>query len=385
MFDSITQQPISTTSLASRPVHWTIRRRRMLSGICWISGRHGVSTSLFLTVKPLLNHLCRFQAALQYRRQTPRPGAHHPPDLTSQKLLVLGQVARNDQKDGVSPVVVVHPYFAKTWDKKCGDNDYMEWYARPHNSECLMGISAHNFAKNNGKCGPEPIPTGVCKGGADEMYNGSSGYRKILGNMCVGRLEKDIKIEKPRSQDRGGYVDFETMVGLDGIALVNVVSNPDEAKLSGREVFQSLIRHNDGSIWTHLNPPSIDFQGRSYDRQGTCQLHVHGHTECTDPRASYSSPTVPGLIIAVGNIDQSLAPYTDSDTFLSRDDGFTWEEVHKDAHLWESIGESTSSAKRRCGCGRSCGCSLEYEPWFILLRDFMKTAGSAMVILTFRR
>ena len=36
-----------------------------------------------------------------------------------------------------------------------------------------------------------------------------------------------------------------------------------------------------------------------------------------------------------------LAPYTESDTFLSRDGGFTWEEVHKDAHLWE-FGDSGS-------------------------------------------
>lgn len=38
--------------------------------------------------------------------------------------------------------------------------------------------------------------------------------------------------------------------------------------------------------------------------------------------------------MAVGNVGESLATYTESDT-LSRDGGFTWEEVHKDAHLWE--------------------------------------------------
>lgn len=45
--------------------------------------------------------------------------------------------------------------------------------------------------------------------------------------------------------------------------------------------------------------------------------------------------------MAVGNVGESLAPYTESDTFLSRDAGFTWEEVHKDAHLWE-FGDSGS-------------------------------------------
>lgn len=46
-------------------------------------------------------------------------------------------------------------------------------------------------------------------------------------------------------------------------------------------------------------------------------------------------------MMAVGNVGESLAPYTDSDTFLSRDGGFTWEEVYKDAHLWE-FGDSGS-------------------------------------------
>lgn len=45
--------------------------------------------------------------------------------------------------------------------------------------------------------------------------------------------------------------------------------------------------------------------------------------------------------MAVGNVGETLAPYTDSDTFLSRDAGFTWMEVHKDAHLWE-FGDSGS-------------------------------------------
>ena len=45
--------------------------------------------------------------------------------------------------------------------------------------------------------------------------------------------------------------------------------------------------------------------------------------------------------MAVGNVGLELAPYRESDTFLSRDAGFTWQEVHKDAHLWE-FGDSGS-------------------------------------------
>jgi hypothetical protein len=45
--------------------------------------------------------------------------------------------------------------------------------------------------------------------------------------------------------------------------------------------------------------------------------------------------------MAVGNVGDALAPYAESDTFLSRDGGFTWEEVHKGAHLWK-FGDSGS-------------------------------------------
>ena len=72
-----------------------------------------------------------------------------------------------------------------------------------------------------------------------------------------------------------------------------------------------------------------------------CALHIHGYTERYDARATYSSPSAIGLMMAVGNVGTELAPYADSDTFFTRDGGFTWEEVHKDAHLSE-FGDSGS-------------------------------------------
>lgn len=55
-----------------------------------------------------------------------------------------------------------------------------------------------------------------------------------------------VAIENVNRDDRG-YVDFEKMIGLDGIALVNVVANPSEAVLSGHKFIQSRITHNDGA------------------------------------------------------------------------------------------------------------------------------------------
>jgi photosystem II stability/assembly factor-like uncharacterized protein len=46
-------------------------------------------------------------------------------------------------------------------------------------------------------------------------------------------------------------------------------------------------------------------------------------------------------MLAVGNVGEELAPYTDSDIFITRDGGFSWQEIHKDAHMWE-FGDSGS-------------------------------------------
>jgi hypothetical protein len=49
------------------------------------------------------------------------------------------------------------------------------------------------------------------------------------------------------NRDANGFVDFEKMIGLDGIALINVVSNPKEAASTGRKELRTRITHNDGA------------------------------------------------------------------------------------------------------------------------------------------
>ncbi|KDQ06635.1 hypothetical protein BOTBODRAFT_181398 [Botryobasidium botryosum FD-172 SS1] len=144
------------------------------------------------------------------------------------------------------------------------------------------------------------------------------------------------------NRDSRGYVDFEKMIGLDGIAVVNTVANPDEAALTGKKSLRTVITHNDGGTWKPLAPPSHDSLNEKYECSGAkCSLHLHGYTERFDPRATFSSPSAVGIMIAVGNVGEELKEYTESDTFLTRDGGFTWEEVHKDAHLFE-FGDSGS-------------------------------------------
>jgi hypothetical protein len=67
------------------------------------------------------------------------------------------------------------------------------------------------------------------------------------------------------NRDHRGYVDFEKMVGLDGIAIVNVVSNPEAAAVTGSKELQTRITHNDGGRWKPLIPPKYDSLGRPYE------------------------------------------------------------------------------------------------------------------------
>jgi hypothetical protein len=48
------------------------------------------------------------------------------------------------------------------------------------------------------------------------------------------------------SRNEQGYVDFEKMKLLEGIALINVVVNPDNAGITGSKKLQTRITHNDG-------------------------------------------------------------------------------------------------------------------------------------------
>lgn len=144
------------------------------------------------------------------------------------------------------------------------------------------------------------------------------------------------------NRDMRGYTDFEKMIGLDGIALINVVANPEAAGVSGNKKLRTLITHNDGATWKTMSPPARDSLGQEYECAATsCGLHVWGYTSRRDFRATYSSPSAVGLMMAVGNVGETLAPYTESDVFLTRDGGKVWEEVHKDTHLWE-FGDSGS-------------------------------------------
>lgn len=148
-----------------------------------------------------------------------------------------------------------------------------------------------------------------------------------------------VMSEQNVNRDAAGYVDFEQMENLEGVAIINTVRNAKEAKGGARKQLSSKITHNDGSDWDFLQPPSVDSTGAKYECIGKaikdCSLHLHGYTERADYRDTFSSGSAIGMMIGVGNVGDQLGSYLDGNTFLTRDGGVTWKEVKKGVYQWE--------------------------------------------------
>ncbi len=146
------------------------------------------------------------------------------------------------------------------------------------------------------------------------------------------------------NRDNDGYVDFEKMLGLEGVAMVNVVDNVKGADGGEKKRLKSMITHNDGAEWALIPPPKEDALGGKYscvdqaNKAGPkCSLHLHSYTERDDKSATFSSPSAVGVMLAVGNVGEYLARKDDdaTDTFITRDAGITWKSVKKGSYMWE--------------------------------------------------
>ncbi|KAG0676694.1 vacuolar protein sorting/targeting protein PEP1 [Pichia californica] len=137
------------------------------------------------------------------------------------------------------------------------------------------------------------------------------------------------------------FIDFESVQSLEGLSIVNVVSNPDEVKDGGDKKLVSKISHNDAATWFLLPPPLKDSNGKSINCKG-CSLHLHSYTERLDPsRDTFSSTSAIGMLFGLGNVGTSLSPLnptsdnSDVALYFSKDAGITWKEIVKGNWIWE--------------------------------------------------
>ena len=140
------------------------------------------------------------------------------------------------------------------------------------------------------------------------------------------------------------FVDFEKMLGLEGVVLVNTVANQNSD--SEPKNLQTRISHNDGSLWSFLPPPRKDVENKPYtcsSREGDafCALHLHGYSERPEREKAYSSESAIGLMFGTGNVGPILGNAKEADTFMTQDAGLTWKEVKKGTWAW-SFGDQGS-------------------------------------------
>ena len=136
-----------------------------------------------------------------------------------------------------------------------------------------------------------------------------------------------------------GYVDFEKMLGIEGVAIVNVVDNVEEAERGIAKKLRTMITHNDAAEWAPIPAPQKDAEDQDYKcdvkDSKKCSLHLHGYTERRDPRNTFSSPSAVGLMMGVGNVGEFLTRKAEADTFITRDGGLEWHSVKKGNYMWE--------------------------------------------------
>lgn len=168
------------------------------------------------------------------------------------------------------------------------------------------------------------------EGGADRQFgsiikSNSNGTSYVLSASNVNCNEET-------------YVDFEKVSGLEGVTLINVVTNTKKGEKTKR--LQTKISHNDGSEWGYLAPPSKDVEGKSFKCSSSkgdeaCALHLHHYTERDDTRRTFAADTAVGLLFGIGNVGSTLGNMKDADTFMTTDGGITWTNVKKGHWTWQ--------------------------------------------------
>ncbi|PPJ59650.1 hypothetical protein CBER1_01185 [Cercospora berteroae] len=164
-------------------------------------------------------------------------------------------------------------------------------------------------------------------------------YGSIIKSNSNGTSYVLSAAEVNRNEE--GYVDFEKMQGLEGVAIINRVANRKEADGGSSKKLQTFITHNDGADWALIGRPDdppkeigkpFECQGKSNQR---CSLHLHGYTERKDPRDTYSSPSAVGLMLGTGNVGEYLGSKEEANTFITRDGGIIWHMIAEGNWMWE--------------------------------------------------
>lgn len=168
------------------------------------------------------------------------------------------------------------------------------------------------------------------KQGPDEDIDQASGYllRSGLQGLEFTVVLKDLNRAPAYTT---GFVDFDPLKSVEGVAVANIVANAeDNAKHGAEKIVKSVITHSDGSFWDSLPAP----RGMCDANDEDCRLHLHGYIDRLNYRNQPSSPYAVGVFIGRGNIGSSLTDFRSSKTFITLDAGITWTLAHEKPTFW---------------------------------------------------
>lgn len=137
------------------------------------------------------------------------------------------------------------------------------------------------------------------------------------------------------NRDKRGFVDYDRIDQIEGTIIVNSAFIDG----SGSKTLKTQISHNDGGEWSYLVPPRLDANGNEYECSGKslqeCSLNLHGYTERSDYRDTFSSAAAVGVMFGIGNVGDSLTEKSKGSTYLTRDGGVTWKTIKEGEYMWE--------------------------------------------------
>ena len=117
-----------------------------------------------------------------------------------------------------------------------------------------------------------------------------------------------------------------------------VNSELSESKTDIENNIRTYITHNKGGVWESIKAPAVNAEGKKlncYIDEG-CSLHLQIYSSDGQYAPPYSQDSAVGLILAVGNLGSKLEKYSSKmSTYMSRDGGLNWQEVHKGPYIYE--------------------------------------------------
>jgi len=78
-------------------------------------------------------------------------------------------------------------------------------------------------------------------------------------------IHRHVSVIDQAGIDSKGSTEFERMPGIEGVALMNEVTNPEQATLGRKKHLRTKISMDNGRYWRPVKAPSVDVNGKPFD------------------------------------------------------------------------------------------------------------------------